>query len=1102
MKKVATMNRYFLSLLSFILAWALVPAPAHAAWTATDMAGIATTPVGARPVGIFVYTPVRGAAVLNKEANTQWLINLDTGDLAATKQWNIGVQPNAIALNPAGTELLVADDDGKRLLRFSVATRSLIETIPLSFEPTAIAFNADGSRLFVASEDRIRILNTANRTLVATVALEDVKAIGFWGAGNRAIAIDGRKLYVIDPASASVQTVVPAGSALAGLAIDPASGTAYVADRHTNAVAVIDLNTRTYRGRYALPDEPAGIAFDPLNTRVLVTLKKLGRLARLDPATAVLLPSLFLGEKLTAIAVENKADKAVALTDKDKAFIVNLLDHTSTEVALPAKPKALGVDESRHLALIGLNKQLGLRFLDLSTQTLLPAVVAFNTQARAIAVDSGRALAVVVVKRKDQVLLVDIQNRQLLATLAIPGEFRDVAIHTGKGLAYVVNQAKSTGEVVILDLATRAVTGAIAVSKDAESIVIDEELNRAVVAIEEQNKIEVIDLNTNLIIATHALTKHPRSLALNPETHTVVITAKDSDKIALLDLASETLTANFAALDKPLEAAVSIRFNQALVIEAEKGEIVFVQLPNPVPVLTEIVPPGVTAPAPAVALLAIGKHFIDGSKVYLDGQPLVTRWRDTGHLEADVPTAVLSTAGVYSVNVVTPAPGGGTSQSLSFTVQNPLPLLTAISPFVAPAGSLALALSVTGDRFVATSTVTFGAQALTTIFTDNKHLSAVVPAALLASAATVPVRVFNPIPGGGFSAAINFTIVPAGPRIDSITPTSGEPGTIVTIAGGGFDPVLLNNKVVFGGNAAATLLSGSTTQLVAPVPPNAQTGPITLTTPKGSATSAAFTVLLEQDVALIASPATLALIQNAANTFAVQLSSTGTKPFTSLVRLSAQGLPSGVSAEFEPPAITAGGIVKLTLKAAGSVAPQTFSFNVVGTFNYNGNTYTRMAPATVTLQQAGQTGVKGRFVMPEGQGIAGVYARMDTFETTSDAAGNFTLLGLPSGPVTLRFDATPANSLYPIWPVTLTLEAGKVLLLEDWVLVSPPTDDKFIAINNATQDQVISDHATLGWRCIFQPVSPSPVGTALLRPASRLRKSNRRTWVYRRRRSR
>ena len=97
--------------------------------------------------------------------------------------------------------------------------------------------------------------------------------------------------------------------------------------------------------------------------------------------------------------------------------------------------------------------------------------------------------------------------------------------------------------------------------------------------------------------------------------------------------------------------------------------------------------------------------------------------------------------------------------------------------------------------------------------------------------------------------------------------------------------------------------------------------------------------------------------------------------------------------------------------------------------------------------------------------MAGVIVRLDTTtqQVVSDAAGNFLLTGLPAGVTTLRFDATPANSLYPIWPYNVTVVAGEVLTAPDWVINPPPADEQFKPISNATQDQQITDERYPGF---------------------------------------
>ena len=823
-------------------------------------------------------------------------------------------------------------------------------------------------------------------------------------------------------------------------------------------------------------------------------------------------------KKLIAVVVDNTAHEAIVLGEKpSRLYRVALSDRSVTEIDLPRRMQTLALDETRRIALVA-GKDDKLRFVDLAAGQLFPEMLEFGDDLKVVTVHSPLGLAVILEDDGRRLHLVDVANRKFLQTFRLDRKARDVAIHIAQKKAYILTKNDdeedddkdknrnrysdsdrdkdrnsdrekdeedhdqerddnhSLAALQAFDLETHAFGPAIEVSRHSRRVLLDEALNLAVVVQPHKKRIELVDLATGEGVGAHTLPFRLDAIALNPDTHVVVIGSEKNDTISVFDLETQIFTADIASAPEPAALAVSVRYNQAAVLSDKDDTLHIVQLPNPVPVLTEIVPPDVTIPAPAFALLAVGQHFVDSSEVHLDGQPLTTRWKDPQHVEADVPASVLAQAGTHEIKVVTPTPAGGESQTLTFTVQNPVPVLNSIFPLQADAETGPLTLHVTGGHFVFTSVVRFGIQALATTFIDNEHLSAVIPATLLAEPATVPVTVFNPIPGGGSSAAINFVVVPAGPRIGSISPISGEPGTLVTLSGSGFDPVLSNNAVRFPGNVAASVLSGSANQLVVPVPPNAQSGPITVTTPKGEAVSPTFTVQLEQDVTLIASPNTLTLVQDASNTFAIRLSSTGTKPFTGVVHLVAEGLPPGVSVEFDPPNAVAGGTVRLILRASVGVALQTFNFNIVGTFTYNGNTYTRTVPATVSIEQGGRTGVKGRFVTPDGEGIAGVHVRHDTLETTSDAAGNFTLQGLPVGDVTLRMDATPADPRFPIWPYMLEVQAAKMIVIPDWVITPQPPDEQFRPITqNAPEPQVITDARFPGFTFTI-PAGPSIIG--------------------------
>jgi YD repeat-containing protein len=99
-----------------------------------------------------------------------------------------------------------------------------------------------------------------------------------------------------------------------------------------------------------------------------------------------------------------------------------------------------------------------------------------------------------------------------------------------------------------------------------------------------------------------------------------------------------------------------------------------------------------------------------------------------------------------------------------------------------------------------------------------------------------------------YDAAGNIKKVSRGPytavSIVEFTPRSGTEGTVVTIYGTGFSTDVNLNSVLFNG-ATAVVSSAAATQLTVTVPAAATTGPITITTTNGSATSAANFIVSE-----------------------------------------------------------------------------------------------------------------------------------------------------------------------------------------------------------------------------------------------------------------
>ena len=236
---------------------------------------------------------------------------------------------------------------------------------------------------------------------------------------------------------------------------------------------------------------------------------------------------------------------------------------------------------------------------------------------------------------------------------------------------------------------------------------------------------------------------------------------------------------------------------------------------NPVPALTSLGPNSATAGDPGFTLNVTGTGFVNGSTVLFDGVAQATTFVNGTTLEVMVSAAQLAAAGTFNVAVFNAAPGGGTSAALPFTVNNPAPTLTSLSPNSATAGDPGFTLTLTGGGFVDGSTVRFDGVAQATTFVNGTTLEVMVPAAQLAAAGTFGVTVFNPAPGGGTSGTLLFTVnnpVPTLTLLSQNSATVGDPGFTLFVIGTGFVEF---STVEFDGAALTTTFFNGTTLEVA-----------------------------------------------------------------------------------------------------------------------------------------------------------------------------------------------------------------------------------------------------------------------------------------------
>ena len=269
---------------------------------------------------------------------------------------------------------------------------------------------------------------------------------------------------------------------------------------------------------------------------------------------------------------------------------------------------------------------------------------------------------------------------------------------------------------------------------------------------------------------------------------------------------------------------------------------------NPIPAITGLSPSSATVGASAQTLTITGTNFLSSSSVTYNNVAHTATFVSSTQLTISLNASDQATIGTYAVVVTNPSPGGGASNSVNFTVDNPVPTITSLSPSSATAGAAAQTLTIMGTNFLSSSSVTYNNVAHTATFVSSTQLTISLSAGDQATAGTYAVVVTNPSPGGGASNSVNFTVDNPVPTITSLSPSSATAGAAaqtLTVNGTNF---LSSSSVTYNNVAhASTLVSSTqlTTSLTTSDLATAGSFPVVVTNPApggGSSNSVNFIV--------------------------------------------------------------------------------------------------------------------------------------------------------------------------------------------------------------------------------------------------------------------
>jgi len=154
---------------------------------------------------------------------------------------------------------------------------------------------------------------------------------------------------------------------------------------------------------------------------------------------------------------------------------------------------------------------------------------------------------------------------------------------------------------------------------------------------------------------------------------------------------------------------------------------------NPVPAVSALSVSRLTVGSVPATVTVTGTGFVASSTVAVNGAARTTSFVNGTQLSFTPTVADLAQPGTLAITVNNVAPGGGTSAAVNITVATGTPVIASATPNSILTGSTDTTVTITGSNFFPTSVAMIGATALSTTYVSSTQLTAVVPAANLAS---------------------------------------------------------------------------------------------------------------------------------------------------------------------------------------------------------------------------------------------------------------------------------------------------------------------------------------------------------------------------------
>ena len=284
-----------------------------------------------------------------------------------------------------------------------------------------------------------------------------------------------------------------------------------------------------------------------------------GTVSVIDLATNAVTATIPTGATPSGSAV-SQSRSLVYVTNYDARTISVISVGTQSVVAtipVTAKPFGIAIDPAGTEAVATLNDGT-VALIDALLQKVVATIPVGASALNGIALDASGRLAYVADFPAQMVRVVDLQTRQVVGGIAVPGGPFAIAMHPNGSILYVTTQFSSPGAtagVAIIDVGMRSVVKAIPTDGAALGIAVNGAGTQVFVAVTNfvanTSSLVVIDAATNTVVTTAPLLAGAFTVGFHPDGSRAYVTNNRTNAVVALDTSAVSALASIGVGRSP-----------------------------------------------------------------------------------------------------------------------------------------------------------------------------------------------------------------------------------------------------------------------------------------------------------------------------------------------------------------------------------------------------------------------------------------------------------------------------------------------------------------------------------------------------------------------